>query len=99
MISLAVALSGALFYIIGAEINGHDAEPDSHPNIQAQIQAHDDTLKRIEAGQIRETIMSLDDRICADPDNRVYRQELARLIAAWEKLTGQSFPRELLRCA
>ena len=99
MATLATLLVGAVMYIVTAEIDGHDANVESHPNIHARISAHDEKLDRIEANQLREQIMAMDTRLCEDPGNNVYRRELARLIDEWERLTRRTFPRELLRCA
>lgn len=99
MLALASALLGAIVYIASAEINGHDSDQDAHPALQSSVQSNTDSLERIEANQLREQVLNMDARLCDDPNNNVYRNELARLISEWERLTKRSFPRELLRCA
>lgn len=99
MVTLAGGLLAAIMYIAGAEIGGHDSNAEAHPQIQSRLTAHDGSLNRIEAALLRESIMSMDARLCEDPNNNVYRNELARLISAWEALTKRTFPRELLRCS
>lgn len=92
MLSLTVALLSAVSYIIGAELTSHNMDVHAHPQMVGQ-------LNRVEAGQLREQAMKIDERICKEPNNQFYRRELANLIEAWERLTKQRFPRELLSCA
>lgn len=99
MATLATGLLAAVIYIVTSEVTAHNGEEHAHPLITRDIAANTESLKRIEANQVRDQAMSMDARICDDPQNSAYRRELARLIDLYEKLTGRRFPHELLRCA
>lgn len=99
MATLAAGLISAVVYIVTSEVTAHNGEQHAHPLITRDIQANTESLKRIEANQVRAQAMDIDHRVCQDPDNTALRTELARLINLYEKLTGRRFPVELLRCA
>ena len=99
MATLAGGLITAVIYIVTSEVTAHNGELDSHPLLSREIQTNTESLKRIEANQVRSQAMAIDARICEDPQNTTYRTELARLVDLYEKLTGNRFPVELLRCA
>lgn len=92
MIAAGGMLYAIMAFFVAAEIREHRTSVDSHPVIVSQ-------LKDVSANQVYTQILNMDDRICGDSGNRYYRQEIIRLIAEWEKITGRQFPRELLRCA
>ena len=97
--TVGVILWGAIAFYLGAELRGHNTEQTSHPTIQRAINENKQQLDSIEAGQVKAQIIQMDQRICEEPDNTFYRDELTRLITKWEKLENKTFPRELLRCA
>ena len=99
ILALLTALFGAIIYVVGAEIQDHNINPESHPTLVAKLATQGTQLNRVEANQIREMILRIDSLLCEDPKNAFYRQELSDRISEWERLTGKQFPRELLRCA
>ena len=81
----------AIAFFVRAELSAHSTSAAAHPQIVAQ-------LADIRADQIRTQIFEMDARLCDDPENVFYKQELIDLITKWQTLTKQTFPRELLRC-
>ena len=69
----------------------HSGSEMAHPVIVGK-------LDRIEARQVKDEIMKMDERICKEPGNNYYREELLDLITQWEEMTKQKFPLQLLRC-
>jgi hypothetical protein len=69
----------------------HASSDTAHPKLAQQ-------LNRLEANQVGEKIEKMDQRICDDPDNAYYKDELRKLIIEWETLTGKRYPTQLLRC-
>jgi hypothetical protein len=93
MIAVGGALYGLMAFFVASEINTHRNSDESHPAIVSQ-------LKDIRSDQIKERILKMDERICDDPTNVYYKQELIRLISDWETIKKpQKFPFQLLRCS
>ena len=85
-------LAGAGGYIANTEMMRHNNDVHAHPQMSQQLDV-------IQGQLLRDYIMQLDGLLCDDPFNRVYRAELAEAISKYEDVTGNEFPRELLRCA
>ncbi len=98
MLTLVTMLFGAMMYIMGNSVMEHDFDSHAHPQLFAEVQQNSERLVKIESTQLMQAAMAMDARVCQDPQNRAYREELARLIAEWEALTERRFPRELLAC-
>jgi hypothetical protein len=91
IIALMTMLSGTVGYIVSSELTDHNHDREAHPSLSEQLDS-------VEAKQLRAYILHIDSLLCEDNGNEVYRRELAEHIDEYEKLTGRSFPRELLRC-
>jgi len=92
MITVGSLLWSALAFYITTGVNNHSMSETSHPAITSQLQD-------IRSDQLKEQILKMDDRICAEPNNRYYRQELLSLITKWENINSpRKFPTQLLRC-
>lgn len=93
MLAIGGMLYAVMAFFVTSEINAHRNSDESHPAIVAG-------LNDVRANQIKQNILDMDERICDDPINIYYKQELIRLINDWESIKKpQKFPVQLLRCS
>lgn len=93
------AAAVAVAFYVRAELSTHSVSELAHPLMVAQLGDIKGAQTSILADLKKAEVMRVDALICEDPANNFYPGHIVELLAEWELLTGQLFPRELLRCA
>ena len=86
-----IAVGSVLWAGLGLTLTIHSRSEAAHPVMTGQ-------LSRIEARQIKDEIIELDQLICKEPSNNYYREEILDKITEWETMTDKTFPLQLLQC-
>lgn len=100
--SIVTILGGAAIavgFFVRGELGTHRISETAHPAITSQLGDIKTTQVSILAELKNAEIMRVDHLICDAPENQFYRNHIISLIAEWETLTGQHYPREILQCA
>ncbi len=101
-IGITALLGGAavaVAFFVRAELSTHSISELAHPLMVAQLGDIKGAQNSILADLKKAEVMRVDSLICEDPANSFYPGHIVELITEWETLTGQRFPREILRCA